>query len=122
MTTAELQAELAAGRYRDGMRLFAKLPKAWGDMEVSEKFDPPSRLMPDEVTVKTYRDYLIVLAEDETDILAQLWRKENDSNCHCPAVLENEIRIICEMIPISAIMCHADALAERDAMVGVEEV
>jgi len=88
MTTEEIRERLRyeAGRldkkeYPSGLKIYGKMPSAWGMKQVHECFGP-SRFVTGSKKIKSYRDYLIVLFDDGENILARLCRKEADSNVH----------------------------------------
>lgn len=128
-TTAELRELFIDGTYPDGLRVCAKMPAAFADMEVAEGF--PDRLIPcgedEEPVVKTYRQYLIIYGENEEYVIARLCTKEykedGTGNLIIPGGLKSpELEELCKIVPIDCLYSHEDALIERDKLNDNEEM
>ncbi len=76
-STATLRSIIDKGITACGCKMYAKMPVAWLDNDVNLELS--DRLNPDE-TVKTYREYYIILAENETSCLVRLCPKDEDGN------------------------------------------
>lgn len=117
MNTQELRAELQEGRFKPSFRLYGVKPAEWADMPVHERFPDGDVIDGGEVVRrKTYREYLIILANDSENVLARLCKKEADSNIHCelePA----EMAATVALVGLENIYCHDEALQIRDEMV-----
>jgi len=119
MTQTELNAQLAAG----DTRLYAKMPIQWADMEVDESM-PDWSIVDEEgefVRAKTYREYLLFLAENDDFVLAKLL-EQDPNTCFTKTLEKPERDKIIAMIGLPNIMSHNEALAERDRMNPQEEM
>ena len=117
MTTEEIRAKLKAGEFWDGAVIFGLKPAEWGGMEVHESF--PDRLNEDGM-VKTYEEYLLILAKTETEILARLVMQDKDTNIRT-VLKAQELAGIAQLVGVDSIYNLQDALGLRSDMTPLEE-
>lgn len=124
MTLTQLNKQLKAG----DTRLYAKMPKVWADMELHEGLRVEGlkwAIYDDEgevVRPKTYREYLLFLAEDDDFVLAKLLEHKHPKACFDKTLEKPERDLIVDMLGIENLMNHNEALAERDRMIPPEEI
>ncbi len=119
MTTEEIRAKLKAGEFWDGAVIFGLKPVEWGDKEVHEMFPPDGRIKEDG-TVKTYREYLLILAENDEKILARLVMQDKDTNIRT-VLKAPELAGIAQLVGVDNIYSLQSALELRSDMTPLEE-
>ena len=123
MTTEEIRKKLKAGNFWDGAVIFGLKPAEWGSKEVHESF--PDRFKEDEDetsenrTVKTYEEYLLILAKTEKKILARLVMQDKDTNIRT-VLKAKELAGIAQLVGVENIYNLEDALKLRDKMMPQE--
>ena len=124
MTLTQLNKQIKSG----DTRLYAKMPIQWADMELDKGLQVDGlkwAVYDDEGEVlraKTYREYLLFLAEDDKYVLAKLLEHEHPKACFDKKLKKPERDLIIDMIGIENIMSHEEALKERDKMQPSEEM
>lgn len=114
LTTAELREMMNLNIWADGSIIYGLRPSAWGDMPVPEWCI--NRLNPDG-SVKTFREYLIVLADDGTNIICRLACMDENGNITPENALPHDKMELCAgLIGIDNIHNHNDAIAIRNSM------
>lgn len=104
-------------------RLYGKMPKVAADMDVAEGF-ANADILDDEGNVqrrKTWREYIYIMAENETHVLGKLVEQNADTS-FTKTLEEPERSIAISIVGMRNIYSHAGALAQRELMCPSEEV
>jgi len=117
-STTLLRNIISNGISACGCKMFAKMPADWLNEDVSD--DLSNRLNPDQ-SVKKYREYYIVLAENETDCIVRLCPKDEHGNIGKGMMCSNEDMMVLseEIEPHSRFYNEADAIIEKNIILGV---
>ena len=123
-TTEEIRNRLRNGDYWDGAIIFGLKDKEWGDKQVHKMFLPDKVSESDEDSIpilpKTYREYLLILAEDDNKILARLVMQDKDTNIRT-VLKAPELEAIVKLIGVDNVYNLEDALRIRDEMMPIQE-
>jgi len=108
--TKQIRADLAAGVFTAGLKIYGKMPKSYRNKDVAEGFPDADN---EDGSRKTYGEYLLMISESATYIMARLLMLDSTDNF--TAVLSSEdLESLIKIVPINCIYSHEDALKWRD--------
>jgi len=117
-STSLLRSLIDLGISACGCKMYAKMNTSWLDTDVASALS--DRLNPDQ-SVKTYREYYIILAENETSCIVRLCPKDESGNIpkgmYCS--IDDMMVLIEEIEPSSKFYNYEDALIEKDVILGI---
>ena len=118
MTQDQLKNLLKTG----DTRLYGKMSREYADQPVHESFrkDGLAWFIADDegkvIRPKTWREYLLIIAENETHVLARLCEVDDTDKCFHKTLEESERSAAIAIVAMRNIYSHEGALREREKM------